>query len=168
MKFKGQTRIGTDLLMEDLRKDFDAVFVAVGQLKAGDAESMGLEETSNGIKVNGKTYHTNLQGIFAGGDAVHKRRLTVRAVADGKEAAVSISQYLSGCSVTGPVKEFNTRIGKLMDGEIEKFLTCADKAPIKRSGSNLQEKMVGSPTSKPAKKQHAACIAIVERLILVN
>ncbi len=131
MKFKGQTRIGTDLLMEDLRKDFDAVFVAVGQLKPDDAESMGLEASPNGIKVNGKTYQTNLPGVFAGGDAVHKRKLTVRAVADGKEAAVSISQYLSppkADSVTGPIKEFNTRIGKLMNGEIEKFLACSDKA----------------------------------------
>ncbi len=153
MKFKGQTRIGTDLLMEDLRKDFDAVFVAVGQLKPGDAESMGLEETSNGIKVNGKTYQTNLQGIFAGGDAVHKRRLTVRAVADGKEAAVSISQYLSGCSVTGPVKEFNTRIGKLMDGEIEKFLACADKA--QRTSPSGKE---GGFTDQQACKEAARCL----------
>ena len=153
MKFKGQTRIGTDLLMEDLRKDFDAVFVAVGQLKPGDAESMSLEETSNGIKVDGKTYQTNLKGIFAGGDAVHKRRLTVRAVADGKEAAVSISQYLSGCSVTGPVKEFNTRIGKLMDGEIEKFLVCSDKA--QRTSPSGKE---GGFTDKQARKEATRCL----------
>jgi ferredoxin len=153
MKFKGQTRVGTDLLMEDLRKDFDAVFMAVGQLKPGEAESMDLEETSNGIKVNGKTYQTNLQGIFAGGDAVHKRKLTVRAVADGKEAAVSISQYLSGCSVTGPVKEFNTRIGKLRDGEIEKFLACADKAERTRpSGKD------GAFTDRQARKEATRCL----------
>ncbi len=153
MKFKGQTRIGTDLLMEDLQKSFDAVFVAVGQLKPRDAESMGLEETSNGIKVDGNTYQTNLQGIFAGGDAVHKRRLTVRAVADGKEAAVSISQYLSGCSVTGPVKEFNTRIGKLMDGEIETFLICADKA--ERTSPSGKE---GGFTDQQARKEATRCL----------
>ena len=153
MKFKGQTRVGTDLLMEDLRKDFDAVFVAVGQLKPGDAESMDLEETPNGIKADGKTYQTNLQGIFAGGDAVHKRRLTVRAVADGKEAAVSISQYLSGCSVTGSVKEFNTHIGKLMDGEIETFLAGADKAERTRpSGKD------GGLTDQQARKEAARCL----------
>jgi len=166
MKFKGQTRIGTDLLMEDLRKDFDAVFVAVGQLKPGDAESMDLEETPNGIKVNGKTYQTNLQGIFAGGDAVHKRKLTVRAVADGKEAAVSISQYLSGCSVTGPVKEFNTHIGKLRDGEIEDFLTYADKAertsPAKL-GLDQNPPLAGSGkdggfTDRQARKEATRCL----------
>ena len=156
MKFKGQTRIGTDLLMEDLRKDFDAVFVAFGQLKPGDAESMDLEETPNGIKVNDKTYQTNLPGVFAGGDAVHKRKLTVRAVADGKETAVSISQYLSppkADSVTGPVKEFNTRIGKLMDGEIEKFLACSNKAERTRpSGKD------GGFTEQQARKEATRCL----------
>jgi ferredoxin len=139
-----------------LRNDFDAVFVAVGQLKAGDTESMDLEETPNGIKVNGKTYQTNLSGVFAGGDAVHKRKLTVRAVADGKEAAVSISQYLSppkADSVTGPVKEFNTRIGKLMDGEIEKFLACANKAERARpTGKD------GGFTDQQARKEAARCL----------
>jgi len=153
MKFKGQTRVGTDLSMEDLQKDFDAIFLAVGQLKPGETESMDLEETPNGIKVNGKTYQTNISGVFAGGDAVHKRKLTVRAVADGKEAAVSINQYLSGCLVTGPVKEFNTRIGKLMDGEIEKFLACSDKAERTRpSGKD------GGFTDRQARKEATRCL----------
>jgi len=153
MKFKSQTRVGTDLSMEDLRKDFDAVFVAVGQLKPGDAESMGIEASPNGITVNGKTYQTNLPGVFAGGDAVHKRKLTVRAVADGKEAAVSISQYLSGCSVTGPVKEFNTRIGKLRNGEIEIFLACSDKA--KRTIPSGKD---GGLTDQQARKEATRCL----------
>jgi len=167
MKFKGQTRIGTDLSMDDLRRDFDAVFVASGQLKPGDAESMGLETGPNGIAINGKTYQTNLPGVFAGGDAAHKRKLTVRAVADGKEAAVSISQYLSGlsrrgfatgrdtagCSVTGPVKEFNTHIGKLRDGEIEKFLACADKAERTRPSGKE-----GGFTDQQARKEATRCL----------
>jgi ferredoxin len=122
VEFRGQTRIGDALSMEDLRKDFAAVLVAVGELKPGAARAMGLEAGQNGIAVDAGTYQTNLPGVFAGGDAVRKRRLTVRAVADGKEAAASIGQYLSGRPVTGPDKPFNTRIGKLKDGEIEVFL----------------------------------------------
>jgi len=153
VKFQIRTRIGTVVSMDDLRRDFDAVFVAVGQLKPGDAESMGLEPSPNGIKVNVKTYQTNLPDVFAGGGAVHKRRLTARAVADGKEAAVSISQYLSGCTVTGVVKKFNTHIGKLRDGEIEKFLSCADKAQrTKPSGQD------GSFTDQEARKEAARCL----------
>jgi len=153
VKFQCLTRIGDKPSMEELRRNFDAVFVAIGQLKPGDAESMGLKASPNGIKVNGTTYQTNLPGVFAGGDAVHKRRLTVRAVADGKEAAVSIGQFLSGCSVTGPVKEFNTRIGKLRDGEIEKFLACADKAErTSHSGKN------GELTDEQAHKEATRCL----------
>ncbi len=153
VKFQNRTQIGTDLSMEDLHRDFDAVFVAVGQLKTGDAESLGLEAGPNGITIDDKTYQTSLSRVFAGGDAVHKRKLTVRAVADGKEAAVSISQYLSGCSVTGTVKEFNTHIGKLRDGEIEKFLTCADKAERTRpSGKG------GGFTDRQARKEATRCL----------
>ena len=153
VKFQNRTQIGTTLSMDDLRRDFDAVFVATGQLKPGDAESMGLKTGPNGIAINGKTYQTNLPGVFAGGDAVHKRKLTVRAVADGKEAAVSISQYLSGCSVTGPVKEFNTHIGKLKEGEIEKFLACADKVErTKPSGKD------GGFTEQEARKEATRCL----------
>ncbi len=128
-KFQGQIRIGTNLSMEDLRRDFDAVFVAPGELKPGDAKYLGLETGPNGIAINNDTYETNLLGVFAGGDAVRRRRLTVRAVADGKEAAVSISQYLSGRQVTGAAKPFNTHIGKLKDGEIERFMVDVSKAP---------------------------------------
>jgi len=128
-KFQGKTRIGTNLSMEDLRRDFDAVFVATGVLKPGDAECLGLETGPNGISINNDTCETNLPGVFAGGDAVRKRKLTVRAVADGKEAAVSITQYLSGQRVTGATKPFNTHIGKLNDGEIESFMAGVNKTP---------------------------------------
>ena len=126
--YRGKTRIGTTLTMEDLRRDFDAVFVAIGKLEPGDTESMGLEAGPNGIAINNRTYETNLPGVFAGGGAVRKRRLAVRAVADGKEAAVAIGQYLSGRPVTGPPIAFNTRIGKLKDGEIEMLVAGVAKA----------------------------------------
>jgi NADPH-dependent glutamate synthase beta subunit-like oxidoreductase/ferredoxin len=128
VEFQARTRIGEVLSLEELRRDFDAVFVAVGELKQGDAAWIGLEVKNCNIVVDSRTYQTSLPGIFAGGDAVRKRRLTVRAVADGKEAAVSISQYLSGQVITGPTELFNTHIGKLQEGEIEKFVASAGKA----------------------------------------
>ncbi|MHC4865597.1 MAG: FAD-dependent oxidoreductase [Planctomycetota bacterium] len=128
IKFKGETKIGTDVSLGDLQKQFDAVFVAVGELKGDDAEWLGLETGDKGIKINSGTYETSLAGVFAGGDAVRKRRLAVRSAADGKEAAVAIGQYLSGRPVTGAAKPFNTRMGKLKDGEMEVFLARASKA----------------------------------------
>lgn len=96
VEFRGRTRIGNSVSMKELCRDFDAVFIAVGELKQGVAESFDLAAGKDGIKVDSGTYVTSLEGVFAGGDAVRRRRLTVRSVADGKEAAASIDQYLSG------------------------------------------------------------------------
>ncbi len=123
--FEGKTRIEDSASLEKLRKDFDAVFIAFGALDTGEIETMGLKTSANGVAIDSKTYQTNLTGVFAGGDAVRKRRLTVRAVADGKEAAQSICQFLTGGAVTGPARPFNTRIGKIKEDEKERFAACA-------------------------------------------
>lgn len=123
--FRLGTRVGVAISMDDVRAEFDAVFIGTGELKPGDAESLGIEASSDGIKVNSRTGATNVPGVFAGGDAVRKRRLAVRSVADGKEAAQSICQYLRGEEVTGPPRVFNSRMGKLEDGEMDLFLASA-------------------------------------------
>jgi NADPH-dependent glutamate synthase beta subunit-like oxidoreductase len=127
--FKGRTRIGTDVSVEDLAKDFDAVFVAAGVIQNDDPAWSPLERGPNGIVINRSSYETSMEGVFAGGDCLGRRKLAVRAVAHGKEAAVSIDQYLSGEPVTGPPKAFNSRIGKLKDGEINDFLRGASESP---------------------------------------
>ncbi len=152
VKFQGRTRIGTTISMEELRRDFDAVFVATGVLKPGDAEYLGLKTGPNGIAINRETYETNLQGVFAGGDAVRRRRLTVRAVADGKEAAVSIGQYLTGQKITGIAKAFNIHIGKLKDGEIESFMAGVSKT------SRVTPSKDGGFTNQQALEEAARCL----------
>jgi NADPH-dependent glutamate synthase beta subunit-like oxidoreductase len=129
LTFMGKTQINDSASFEKLRKDFDAVFVAFGALDTGIVESIGLKTSANGVAIEGGTYQTNLPGVFAGGDAVRKRKLTVRAAADGKEAAESIRQYLSGGPVTGPSKPFNTRIGKIEGSEKATFAACASNTP---------------------------------------
>jgi len=128
-KFQGSTRIGTDVPVEDLRRDFDVIFVATGQIRSDDQAWYCLEKGEKGIAVKRDTYETNLRGVFAGGGAVGSRKLAVRAVAHGKEAAVSIDQYLLGEAVTGPAKVFNSRIGKLKDGEIDSFMVGVSESP---------------------------------------
>jgi len=127
-EFRGASRVGVDLSLEQLRGDFDAVFVATGRSEADEQNVLGLKSGSKGILVDTRTYQTELRGVFAGGDVVGSRRLTVRSVADGKEAAVAIGQYLSGQPVVGPVRPFNSRMGKLKKGEIETFMANAEKA----------------------------------------
>jgi ferredoxin len=119
--FKGGTRIGGDIPFEKLCSKFDAVFVATGNAASQEVLSFGLKAGPKGIAVDGSTYQTSAPGVFAGGDAVRNRRLAVRSVADGKEAAFAIDRFLSGKPVEGAPRPFNTRIGKLDEKEIQ---TC--------------------------------------------
>jgi len=150
-KFQGGTRIGTDVSVEDLAKDFDAVFVAAGPIQSDDPAWSPLERGPNGIVINRSTYETNLKGVFAGGDCVGERKLAVRTVAHGKEAAVSIGQYLSGEPVTGPAKVFNSHIGKLKDEEIDSFMAGVSESPgvaVLQEGKGLTDEQARAEANR--------------------
>ena len=128
VKFQHNTRIGKDKSLDKLCKSFDAVFLAVGKIAAEEIEQLGLKAAAKGIAVDSNTYQTNRGNVFAGGDAVRDGRRAVRSVADGKEAAIAIDQYLSSKNPTGPERPFNTRIGRLEEDEVERFKACAGDA----------------------------------------
>ncbi|MCL5279754.1 MAG: FAD-dependent oxidoreductase [Planctomycetes bacterium] len=144
--FRLGTRVGVTVSMDEIRRQFDAIFLGTGELKPGDAEVLGIAASPEGIRIDSQTNATSVPGIFAGGDATRKRRLAVRAVADGKEAAESIRCYLTSgslkaedpvCSVpvrayqetphgvTTNSRAFISRMGRLRDGEMEVFLRSA-------------------------------------------
>lgn len=114
VEFKMKTPVDLDTSIVKICKKYDAVFVATG-----------------------KAFETSVEGVFVGGDAASKRKMAVAAVAAGKNAAVSIVQYLSGVEVTGAVRPFNSRMGKLQEGEIEMFVETASKG--RRKVPALQE-----------------------------
>ncbi|HEG44202.1 MAG TPA: FAD-dependent oxidoreductase [Phycisphaerales bacterium] len=116
--FKFNCRVGTDISIEKIRDDFHAVFIAAGQIACDEGEYLGVEVVNNSMRYDRTTYQTNLDGVFAGGDVTGKRQIAVRASAHGKEAAVSMGQYLSGEKVTGSAKPFNSRIGKMDPEEL--------------------------------------------------
>ncbi len=128
VEFRLRTPVGHSPSLDQVRGEFDAIFIAVGALKPGDAEALKIA-TPEKIEIDGTTYATDMTGVFAGGDAVRRRKMAVRAVADGKEAAQSIAQYLLGEDVTGPAKRFNSRMGKLREGEMNAFLESASTGP---------------------------------------
>jgi ferredoxin len=151
--FQFGTRVGVTIPMDEIRRQFDAVFLAVGALKPGDAAPLGVEASSDGVKIDGQTGMTSVRGIFAGGDAVRKRRLTVRAVADGREAAESIRQYLADEPVVGPANPFNSRMGKLEEGEMRIFLESASA----EARHNLSDD-AGGFTAEQARAEALRCL----------
>ena len=111
-----------------MRADFDAVLLAWGAMDPKSIERWGLAATSRGIQVDKETYATNLPKIFAAGNAVRGKAMVVRSVADGKEAAVAIDQFLSGQQPSGTPRPFSTRMGRLENGEVASFLAQAGAA----------------------------------------
>ena len=76
----------------------DTVIIAIGQsAKLNDTEEQGIENTPvGGLKADPTTLQTNIDWVFAGGDAVYGPKSVVEAVASGKEAAESIDRFITG------------------------------------------------------------------------
>jgi len=110
---------------QELRSQFNAVLVACGARVKDEAAAWGLHLGPRGIPVSHATFETNLPGVFAAGNAIRTKGLAVRSVADGKEVAQYIHQFLSGQPVTGPEKPFSMRRGRLDEEELKSFVASA-------------------------------------------
>jgi glutamate synthase (NADPH/NADH) small chain len=87
---------------------FDMVIKALGQQKQKAmlnklVPDLALDK-SGCIDVNSQTGQTNIEKVFAGGDARNGGREVVNAVAEGKKAARGIHAWLNGQAVDGPVQ----------------------------------------------------------------
>jgi NADPH-dependent glutamate synthase beta subunit-like oxidoreductase len=90
----------------------DTVIMAIGQTSdlTWVRPEDGIEVTPrNTIKVDPTTLATTAPGIFAGGDVSFGPRNAIDAVANGKRAAQSIHQYLTGGSKKDVEISFNER-----------------------------------------------------------
>ncbi len=138
--FQPETTIGKDISLEELVKKSDAVFIAAGAQQENQPLLQGFDTKNGKLSVKNRTYETSVPGIFAGGDIFRKRRLAVRSAADGKEAADSILQYLTGREIAGRIGPFNSRMGKLSADELEKMVRNASPQDrIEPSGKNSDE-----------------------------
>ncbi len=82
----------------DYSMDADVVIVAIGQMTDTTglpADSLNLSGRGTVI-VNPATGETSMGGVFAAGDITTGRGTVTEAMAAGRQAALSIDQYLSG------------------------------------------------------------------------
>lgn len=87
--------------------DVDMVIAAVGQAIDGNSLD-GLLSERKRIAIDSSTMQTNVEGVFAGGDAVTGPRAAIDAIAAGRKAAIAINQYLNGEKIKlGPDKPFS-------------------------------------------------------------
>jgi NADPH-dependent glutamate synthase beta subunit-like oxidoreductase len=114
----------------DFTIDTDVIVCAIGQqVDAGCMESLGnLEWTRRRtINVHMATMETDMEGVFAAGDAVTGPATVIEAIGGGKRAAQSIDRYLSGIPqpLMPPVPTRRGRIDHLK-------VSAADKMTLQR------------------------------------
>jgi formate dehydrogenase major subunit len=99
----------------------DSVIAAIGQLvEIGKCHTEGLTEGLgltrwNTIEAASSTLVTNLEGIFAGGDAVSGPRTVIEAIAQGRKAADAIHTYLTERKIGTPHIPFNITKGEFFE-----------------------------------------------------
>jgi len=77
-----------------VREEYDTIFAAIGQVS--DTSFISSFDLKRGrIEIDRLTLKTNLDNIYAGGDAVTGPALVVDALAAGKRAAIAIDRDLS-------------------------------------------------------------------------
>jgi glutamate synthase (NADPH/NADH) small chain len=78
--------------------DVDLVLLAMGftgPRQGGILEQLGVALDSRGNVATGAGYSTNVPGVFAAGDVRRGQSLVVWAIAEGRNAAVGLNQYLA-------------------------------------------------------------------------
>ena len=149
------TRIGRDVSLAELRSRYDVVVIAVGWTAAEQAPPWGVGISGGGIAVKRRTYETNLPGVFAVGNALRGQGTTgIRSVADAKEAAVAIDQYLCGQPVTGTSPPFTTRIGKMAQDELVQLSTDTAQASRCQAASGVDD---SAAAEQAARCLHCDC-----------
>jgi len=115
--FTMKTRIGRDVSLVELAKQFDAVLFAGGELDAAKAAAVGLPMLGKGLKSDKRTMRTPIDRVFATGAAVTPYRHAVRAVGDGRLSAMSIDTFLRGGKPQAE-PQFTVRLGVLSEQEL--------------------------------------------------
>lgn len=123
--------IGRDIDIKELKHDFHAVVLALGNVSRDDpaVAARNLEQGRHGIKVEGRRFRTSDPGVYAVGNAVSPGRLGVRSVAHGRAAAASISRRLASQPVDGAARPYSHHLtGAPNAEEMAEFMAGAATA----------------------------------------
>ncbi|MCL2705493.1 MAG: FAD-dependent oxidoreductase [Spirochaetaceae bacterium] len=122
----------------------DTIIGAIGQRVLSESVAtlgIGIDKSGN-IITDPHTFMTSRPGIFAAGDCQTGADIAVRAVGNGRKAACSIDQYLSGkeVAVVGEQNLFNSQMGPLDSVPDTLFEGIEQKERIKMPLINLNER----------------------------
>lgn len=120
--FRSGFRIGEQASVEELQQDCDTVILASGDAKSGGHGYEGIERGPQGIKVDRRTLMTSRPGVFAAGGALLPLKHAIRALADGRIAAYSASEYMTGVHPGETDPGFSVHVGKLDADTVRPYL----------------------------------------------
>jgi NADPH-dependent glutamate synthase beta subunit-like oxidoreductase len=142
-----ETRLGDDVSLDELRRQFDAVVLAIGaQTQAGAAETftpqghtasggepdlafvkgLGFDVGPRGVKVDRHSQATSLPGVFAAGNVTSGPNYGVHAVAAGRRAALAVDRTLRGQTAAGERRAVHVLMRDLTEAEKERLFAGAD------------------------------------------
>jgi ferredoxin len=160
VNFRPNIELGRTLTLADLELDFDAVLVAVGTLRPGDAEAFGMLASPTGLRTNTNTAQTASANVFAAGSAVRPLKQLVRVMAEGQGAAECIHQFLAGLPMRSVTRTFSSIMGRLDDVELQQFLKTAASSPrLEPSGGPAKGYTAQEARTEAARCLHCDCRA---------
>jgi NADPH-dependent glutamate synthase beta subunit-like oxidoreductase len=112
--------------LEALCTGFDAVLLACGSIDDAQATAWNLKSTRRGLHFDRNSFATSREGVFAAGCAIRGDTMVVRSVADGKEAASCVDQFVRGERVRLTGRPFSSRMGRVAEDEMQEFLAGAE------------------------------------------
>ncbi len=115
----------------------DMVIAAIGQI--ADISPLETDKATAGIPVtrwktigaDPETMYTGIEGIFTGGDVYRGPDTVVRALADGRRAALAINNYLAEKRIDTQPKTFNVVKGDLKTIHLEPFSAFTHQARVR-------------------------------------
>ncbi|MGD9496291.1 MAG: 2Fe-2S iron-sulfur cluster-binding protein [Armatimonadota bacterium] len=122
-------RVGRDVALEELRREFDAVLLAVGEADAETADELGLDLDRRGLRADRATHQSPVPYVFVAGSALSPSKMAVRALASGHRAAEAISQVLAGEEARPAGRPFSVSMGRLSREEAALMAADASDRP---------------------------------------
>ncbi len=130
VEFREGVNVGRDDLAGGLTSEFGAVLLAIGEVRPGDGDGLGVEMTGAGVKiVRADAFTTSLERVFAAGSVVRPVKALVKAMAEGQMAAEAIDRFLAGGEPRKASKPFSSVMGRLEKTELQLFQQGANPAP---------------------------------------
>ena len=111
--------------LDELCVECDAVLLACGNVSSEQVQQWGLAAGKRGVEIDRATFQTGRPQVFAAGNAIRGKGLVVRSVADGKEVAEAMGQFLAGRPVLGPAKPFSSRMGSVDEEEVSQLVVLS-------------------------------------------